>query len=55
MSQNQRLKELLEKLKAHNQKNNDPELNAIIEEYQSSMEEEEDDKGGNSPEPPDIP
>ena len=58
MSQKQQIKELFEKLKAHSEKNNDPELDKIIQEYQAALEtgeEEEEDNGGNNPEPPDIP
>lgn len=57
MSKKKKLKELFEKLKAHCEKNNDSDLEFILNEYQEYLatQDEEDDKGGNNPEPPDIP
>lgn len=58
MSAKQKLAELFEKLKAHSQKSNDPELAAIVEEVQASFEptaDEDEGGGGNNPKAPDIP
>jgi hypothetical protein len=54
----QKIKDLFEKLKAHAEKNNDPELQQILDEYQSSLEATVQDDGpgeNNPPEQPDIP
>jgi len=52
MSQTEKLKELIDKIKAHSEKTEDPELKAIAQEFSSLFEPAGDDPGGNHPTDP---
>lgn len=55
MSKHEKLKALLEELKLHSEKSNDPELKELAQKLDSYFNPAGDEEGGNNPEPPDVP